>query len=245
MRVYDMIVDERLRTAQLLGALTAEQFRQPSLCTEWTVQDVAAHLISYLRFCQPKLYLGIVTTAADFDRFNLWLTRREARRPSHEIVEVLRRRAGSRATVPRSGYDPVLADLMLHDLDVRVPLGIPRATPEERLWVAFHHLTGQPSPGFTMGARLAGLRLTATDTGWTAGSGAPVRGRAEALLLGVGGRVAALDELSGDGVPLLRKRLVDPGPPVGPLRRLAAPLGVLLHPPARDRRVRTSVAPTP
>jgi hypothetical protein len=73
-------------------------------------------------------------------------------------------------TIPRSGYDPVLAALMLHDLDVRHPLGISRAVPEDRPWVAFNHLTKQPSPGFTMRSRLRGLRLVATTPATTDGT---------------------------------------------------------------------------
>ncbi len=242
MRIYDMIVEERYRTADMLASFTADQLRQPSLCAGWTLHDVAAHLVTYLRLGQAQLYLGILTTAADFDRVNLWLTRRAARRPSHEIVELLRRGARSRFTIPRSGYDPVLADLMLHDLDIRVPLGLARSTPEERLWVTFHNLTNDPAPGFSMGSRLQGLRLIATDTGWTHGSGATVRGPAEALLLAVGGRQARLEELDGDGLPLLRERIGSP-PRVGPLRRLAAPLAILTDPPPRDRRSRRAVAP--
>ncbi|MEO7260933.1 MAG: maleylpyruvate isomerase family mycothiol-dependent enzyme, partial [Jatrophihabitantaceae bacterium] len=223
MQVYDMIVDERRYIADLLSTLTPDQLRAPSLCEGWTVHDVAAHLITFLRFGQLKIYLGIVATAADLDRVNLWLTQRAARRSSDEIIEVLRRRAGSRVTVPRSGYDPVLTDLVLHDLDIRVPLGISRDVSGERLAVALHHLTSRASPGFTMGSRLDGLRFTATDTGWDHGTGAPVRGPAQTLLLGIGGRPAALDDLSGDGVPLLRQRLVSPQR-AGALRRLAGPL---------------------
>jgi uncharacterized protein (TIGR03083 family) len=242
MRIYDMIVEERLRTADMLAGFTADQLRKPSLCAGWTMLDVAAHLVTYLRLGQAKLYLGIITTAADFDRINLGLTRRAARRPSHEIVELLRRGARSRFTIPRSGYDPVLADLMLHDLDIREPLGIPRSTPEERLWVTFCNLTTEPAPGFYKRSRLSGLRLVATDTGWIHGAGQTVRGPAEALLLAIGGRLARFDELAGDGVPLLRERIISQ-PRVGPLRRLAAPLAILTDPPPRDRRSRRAVAP--
>jgi uncharacterized protein (TIGR03083 family) len=242
MRVYDMIVDERRHSADLLSTFTPDQLRTPSLCEVWTVHDVAAHLTTLLRFGQAKLYVGIAATAADLDRVNLWLTRRAAGRSDDEIVEVLRRRAGSRFTVPRSGYDPVLADLVLHDLDIRIPLGIARDISEERLSVAFHHLTSRASPGFAMGSRLDGLRFTATDTGWDQGAGAQVRGPAETLLLGIGGRVAVLDDLSGDGVPLLRQRLTSPQR-AGALRRLAGPFGLLVRPLPRARRSRDSVAP--
>ena len=242
MRVYDMVVDERRHIADLLSTLTSGQLRTPSLCAGWTVHDVAAHLTTFLRLGQAKLYVGIVATAADLDRVNLWLTQQAARRPSDEIIEVLRRRAGSRFTVPRSGYDPVLADLVLHDLDIRIPLGMSREIPEERLSVAFHHLTARAAPGFGMGSRLDGLRFVATDTGWDRGAGAPVRGPAETLLLGIGGRAGVLDDLQGDGVPLLRQRLSAPQR-AGALRRLTGPLGLLVRPQPRERRSRDSVAP--
>jgi uncharacterized protein (TIGR03083 family) len=243
-RVFDMIVDERRRTADLVAELTVDQLRQPSLCAGWTMHEVAAHLVSFLRGAQPKLYLGILLTAGNIDRVNLTLTRRFARRPTAEIVELLRRRADSRVTVPRSGYDPVLADILLHDLDIRLPLGIPRTIPEDRLWVAFNHLTAKPALGFTMGSRLYDLRLHATDTGWTHGAGALVQGPAESLLLAISGRALAFDDLAGDGVPTLRARIASP-PRVGPGRRVGKALGVLVNPAPPDRKSRHAVAPLP
>ena len=237
-----MIIDERRAMADRLENLTEDQWRRPSLCAGWTVHDVAAHLVSFLRFGQAKLYLGLTATAGSVDRLNVFLTRREARRSRQEIVRRLRDDAGSRFSIPRSGYDPVLTDLMLHDLDIRRPLGIPRATPPERLWVAFAHLTTRPTPGFTMGTRLDNLRLEATDTGWAHGQGALVRGTADALLLGIGGRAQALDELTGDGVAPLRERLAST-PPAGPVARMAAVVRVVTHPAPPDRRSRDAVVP--
>jgi uncharacterized protein (TIGR03083 family) len=237
-----MIVAERLRMADLLASLTSQQMRSSSLCAGWTVHDVAAHLISYLRFGQLKIYLGIVSTAADFDRLNAVLTRHEARRSSSEIISLLRRWSDSRVTIPRSGYDPVLADLMLHDLDIRYPLGIPRQdVREEQLWVACRHLAASPSPGFGVGSRLDGLRFRSADAGWVMGNGSLVQGSAEMLLLGMGGRDAGLRYLSGEGVPVLRQRVATQGK-LGPLRRLARPLGVLLNPPPPDRRSRRALS---
>lgn len=244
MRVYDLIADERRRAADLLAGLTDGQLCRPSLCAGWTVHEVGAHLTTFLRLGQAKLYVGILTTGGNIDYVNRWLTRRAARRPTGEIVAALRRNAGARTTIPRSGYDPVLADLVLHDLDIRRPLGIDRPVPEERLWVTFEHLTKRPAPGFTMGSRLRGLRLVATDTGWTHGSGPSVRGDAEDLLLAIGGRAVAPDALDGDGVPLLRRRVSSP-PRRGLGRRLAPVLNVLVDPPPKERRSRRATADPP
>lgn len=235
MRVYDMIVGCRHRTADLLAGLTDDQMRQQSLCEAWTVHEVAAHLITFLRFGRTKLYLGMLGTVADLDRVNLRLTRRESGRPSDEIIELLRRYADSRIAIPRVGYDPVLADLVLHELDIRIPLGIPGTVPEEELWVAFQHLATRPALGFTMNSRLRDLRLVATDTGWTHGSGAVVRGDAETLLLAMAGRPIALDRLDGDGVPVLAQRVAS-RPQPGPAQRLGLFLGALFHPAPASRR---------
>jgi hypothetical protein len=134
----------------------------------------------------------------------------------------------------------VLTDIVLHDLDVRLPLGIRRDPPEAGLSVAFGHLTRQPSPGFAMYDRLRGLRIVATDTGWTSGDGPSVQGPIEAVLLAVAGRRPALDTVDGDGVAILRARLERAVRP-GPGRRLGLIVDVLRHPQPRERRSRDAV----
>lgn len=243
MRVYDMVVRERRALAETLGQLTPEQLARPSLCAGWSMHDIAAHLTTYLRFGQLKLYLGIVATAADIDRINVTLTRWAARRPTAELIETLHRRAHARTTIPRSGFDPVLTDAVLHDLDIRRPLGIRREVVEEHRWVAFNHLARNPALGYSRGPGLSQLELVATDAGWRFGTGAPVRGSAEALLLTMSGRDEGWDELDGDGVPLLRERVRGDRPKFHPLRRLAMAANVLVNPPPADRRTRSAVAP--
>src|SRR5438445_11218528 len=105
-----MIVDERRKMADLLEVLTADQLRHPSLCEAWTVRDVAAHLTTYLRFGQAKLYVGIAVTLADFDEINRRLTRRAARLPDRELARRLRHGAAARTTVPRSANAPTPPD---------------------------------------------------------------------------------------------------------------------------------------
>jgi hypothetical protein len=54
--------------------------------------------------------------------------------------------------------------------------------------------------------RIDGVRLVATDTEWSHGSGPEVSGPIVALLLAMTGRKAALGDLSGDGVATLQQR---------------------------------------
>jgi uncharacterized protein (TIGR03083 family) len=235
MRVHEMIVAERRHMADLFASLTEEQLTRQSLCDAWTMHEVAAHLATYLRCGKIKIIVCVAAGAGDFGPGNQKLAQWYARRSTADLVELLRRNAGSRTTPPRSGYDPILADLVLHDLDVRIPLGIARDIPADRLAVTFHQLASAPSPGYPFGTRLRELRFETTDTGWTAGAGAVVRGPAEAVIMAMSGRTAAWADLSGDGVELLRHRVCDEtATPVPDRLKLVA--ATLLRPSARRSR---------
>jgi hypothetical protein len=69
-------------------------------------------------------------------------------------------------------------------------------------------LTGRSARGVVASGTLDGLRFEADDVDWTHGNGPIVSGAAEALLLAITGRRAALGLLSGDGVSTLSARLL-------------------------------------
>ncbi|TYP87995.1 maleylpyruvate isomerase family mycothiol-dependent enzyme [Blastococcus xanthinilyticus] len=204
MDTFAEIAEERRELAALLSGLSAEQQAAPSLCSAWTVHDVTAHLVVPLEVSTPKFLLAMLACRGNFDRANVRVTREQARRPFAELVEVLHRKAGSRFTPPGAGPEAPLTDLLVHGLDIRRPLGIPRRIPEARLRTS---LTFVAAGGFVGKGALRGLRFEAADLDWAHGSGPPVRGDAEALLLAMTGRTSALDRLDGEGVPLLRARL--------------------------------------
>ena len=62
-------------------------------------------------------------------------------------------------------------------------------------------------PPLPSARKVAGFRLTATDTSWSSGDGPEVSGPMAAMLLVCCGRLAALPQLSGDGAPSLTARL--------------------------------------
>ena len=190
-----------------MSELTTEQQATQSLCSEWSVHDVVAHLVMPLEVSTPRFLLAMLACRGNFDRANVRLTRELARRPFDEIIEVLRRKADSRFTPPGSGPEAPLTDLLVHGLDIRWPLGLPRDVPAERLHKALTFLTSSSSGVLVPKGTLNGLRCEANDIDWAHGSGPTVNGNAEALLLAITGRTTALDHLSGDGVSTLRGRL--------------------------------------
>jgi uncharacterized protein (TIGR03083 family) len=206
MDIFEEIADERRAVAEQLAALTPQQQATKSLCHAWSVHDVLAHLIMPLEVSTPKVVLAVLLAGGNFDRANERVTRRLARRPFAEIVDVLHRKAGSRFTPPGSGPEAPLLDVLVHGLDVRWPLQLHRDIPEPRLRKALAFVMTAPSGLVPKGA-LAGLRFEATDIEWVHGRGPVVSGTAETLLLAGTGRTAALNSLVGEGVAALHARL--------------------------------------
>lgn len=95
---------------------------------------------------------------------------------------------------------------MIHQQDIRRPLGLHRSIPPDRLRAALEF--AKTAPVIRGSWHRRGLRMVATDLDWSAGTGPEVHGPGEALLLAISGRSASVEELSGPGVPTLRPRLV-------------------------------------
>lgn len=206
MDTFAAIADERRELAVLVSDLTDTQLRTPSLCRGWTVHDVVAHLVVPLAVGVPRFGVAMALARGNFDRANVAMTRRQARRPAAELAGVLRDRAESRFTPPGSGPEAPLTDLLVHGLDIRRPLALARSIPAERLRIALDFLARGPA-GFVRRGALDDLRLLADDLDWSHGAGPPVRGPAESLLLAVTGRDVGLAEVGGAGREVLRDRL--------------------------------------
>ncbi|MEV0343811.1 maleylpyruvate isomerase family mycothiol-dependent enzyme [Nocardia sp. NPDC050713] len=198
MTIRGMLAEERAELIALLRDLRAEEWETPSLCAGWTVRDVVGHLL--YDTIAPLTYGGIVIRCGlSIDRVNDRLVRKARTLSTDQLIDKFENAAGK---LSRSGPALVLADLFVHQQDIRRPLGRTRAIPAERL----RYLVEHPDPFVRPGRRRKGLRLVATDLDWADGSGPEVRGPAEALTLAVVGRAAALDDLEGEGVAELRRR---------------------------------------
>jgi uncharacterized protein (TIGR03083 family) len=200
------IADERRGLADLLSGLTAEQRSVQSLCSEWSVQEVVAHLVVPLQVGIPEFVLAMLASRGSFDRANNRLARKQAQRPFDDLIETLRRRADSRFTPPGAGPEAPLTDLLVHGLDICWPLGLTHPVPPERWRKSLTFLTTRPGRSLVPPGLADGLRLHAEDVDWSHGAGPTVSGDAGSLLLALTGRAVALDHLAGDGLATLRSR---------------------------------------
>jgi uncharacterized protein (TIGR03083 family) len=198
----------RAERADLLGLLTdlePPQWDGPTLCSGWRVRDVVAHMISYeglspreliSRFARGRFHQGRVN---DIGVAEL----RDA--GPDELLALLERRLEPNGLTAGFGCRVALLDAMIHQQDIRRPLGATRTIPAERLIPALSFARFAPPVGAFWRAR--GLRLVATDLDWSAGRGPELRGPAEALLMAISGRRGVVSELEGPGQATLAARI--------------------------------------
>jgi uncharacterized protein (TIGR03083 family) len=206
MDTWELVDAERKDNIAMLEGLAPEQWDVPSLCGEWRVRDVAAHLstpadVDRLRFAGLLVRNGFninKATAAEA------VLRADQRQPE-ELIEQYRRTIGSRKHPPATKAVTVLNDMVVHGQDIRRPLGIVRQIPEERLRACLDFVKKVNFP-YGGKKKAAGLQLEATDMDWTSGAGPVVRGSGEALLMLLNGRGAAVADVEGDGKATLAAR---------------------------------------
>jgi uncharacterized protein (TIGR03083 family) len=188
---------EREEFVALLEGLTPQQWESPTLCKGWRVRDVVAHVIGYDPLSRARLMRwmakGLVTRGGS----NAVEVAAYAAKSPEELTELMRRYVVPRGITAGFGGRIALTDGMIHQQDIRRPLGIPRTILAEPLRTAMEFTLTAPRLLGVWQAR--GVRLVATDLDWSHGRGAEVKGSGEALLMAMAGRSAALEDLDGPG----------------------------------------------
>lgn len=196
---------ERTDLLGLLEGLTDEQWAAPSLCAGWSVRDVVVHVVSYDPLTTGQLGGAFLRGGFRVEKVNEVVLRAYDALSPAAVLDLVRRHLRPRGLTAGFGGGIALTDGTIHHQDVRRALGLPRVVPEERLVPVLEFARGAPTlPGRSL---TRGLRLVADDVDFAAGRGPEVIGPGEALLMCVAGRAAALGELSGPGLPELRRRL--------------------------------------
>ncbi|OHV30351.1 MULTISPECIES: maleylpyruvate isomerase family mycothiol-dependent enzyme [Pseudofrankia] len=208
--VWQAIDTQRIRVADLLEKLTDDEWRTPSLCDGWTVRDVAAHLTMQQTGLGGALRMA-ARSPGGMKRIIHRSACLRAATPTEQMITEIRGMVGSRKHNAGVTCRETLIDILVHGLDVAIPLDRPLETPADaaavaadRVWSVVLPFFGYP---FFPRKRLRGLRLTASDVDWAVGEGAPVDGPMDAILLLLTGRPAAMPRLSGEGACALRARL--------------------------------------
>src|SRR3954451_15506871 len=206
--LWATIDEQRAGVADLMTEFGDEEWATPSLCTRWTVRDVAAHLTLAQTRLGPALG-ATVRARGSFDRMIRDTALRQARLPVEAYPGLVRTMIGSRRKAPFITEVEPLIDVLVHAQDMPRPLGRSYPMPVEAASVAGDRVWSMTFP-FRARRRFAGLHLVATDTAWQVGSGTRVEGPIAALLLLLTGRPAGLADLTGPGADAVASRFVAP-----------------------------------
>ena len=201
---WSPIHNERAALAEDLAGLAEPQWATQSLCDQFTVREVLAHLTAGASLNPVRWMAGVIRCRFDFDRqVALRLSEQLGAGPAETLARF--RRVATSTTRPPLPVLAMLGETVVHGEDIRRPLGIERDYPMATLTALAGYYQGSDLPALTR-KRAAGLRLTATDGPFAAGAGPAVTGPALALVMAMAGRAPYCDELDGDGVATLRER---------------------------------------
>jgi uncharacterized protein (TIGR03083 family) len=202
--IWPVIHAERKALAADLGVLDGGDWATPSLCGEWTVRDVLAHMTSAATLTPPAFFAGLIASGFSFDRAQeKGVAARKGATPADTLT-------GFEAVLtsvkhPPGPADTWLGEVIVHSEDIRRPLGISRDYPTTAVVQVADFFKGS---NLLIGSkrRIAGLTLRATDADWAHGTGPEVSGPIVSLVLAMTGRKLAGDDLAGDGAAILRAR---------------------------------------
>lgn len=205
MSAMTLAEQERGEFADFLDSLTPQQWEAPTLCSQWSVRDVVAHVVSYEGLGAAGLVQRFVKGRLLPDRVNAVGVAELRSRTPEELVGLLREHTTPSGLTGAFGGRIALVDGLIHHQDIRRPLGWARDVPAERLRTALPFALTAPTIRGLWHVR--GVRLAATDLDWSAGKGLEARGPGEALLMAIAGRRGVAHELTGPGAKVLADRL--------------------------------------
>ncbi|MEV4262108.1 maleylpyruvate isomerase family mycothiol-dependent enzyme [Kribbella sp. NPDC049584] len=194
---------QRLRTTDFLETLDPDDWARRSLCEGWTVRDVAAHLTQQQMTIADGLRVALRHPGSLNHMIQASVRERSAL-PTDELIAGIRAMVGSRRH--NVGVTPLetLIDIVVHGQDIAVPLGRSLPVPPEvaalaadRVWSYQASRRGRRMAKVFKPHPYDGCRLVATDTDWSVGAGAELRGPILAILLLLTGRNVVLPALSG------------------------------------------------
>ncbi|MEI7058372.1 maleylpyruvate isomerase family mycothiol-dependent enzyme [Nocardioides sp. CCNWLW239] len=197
LRERDALVDD-------LRSLSPEQWRSATLCGDWDVEEVVAHLGAASRLSFLGWLRSMIGARFDPDVHN---RRRLEEFRGASAEETLQRFAVSGPIAVPSAENPAwLGEMIVHGEDIRRPLGIQHDPDAEGLLAVARFFA---TKDFAVNSKslVAGLRLRALDAEFVTGDGPEVSGRLLDLVMAMAGRGEVLDDLKGDGVAELRHRL--------------------------------------
>jgi uncharacterized protein (TIGR03083 family) len=172
--------------ADLLASSPVDTWDAPSLCEKWLVRHVIAHVTMPARLTPEQFGAEMAAAGGDFTTLSDTVATRDASLPVADLLDQLRSARLHAWQPPGGGAAGALSHAVIHSLDVTVALDRPAVAPTEAATAVLDLLTA--ARGTWFGVDLANVRLEATDTDWSWGTGQLVRADTGSLVALLSGR---------------------------------------------------------
>jgi uncharacterized protein (TIGR03083 family) len=173
--------------ADLLASAPVETWDAPSLCDNWQVRQVVAHVTMPARLTPQQFGAEMAAAGGDFAVLSNTIAKRDAFLPLADHLNALRSLQLHEWQPPGGGTAAALSHAVIHSLDITIALERPTVAPKQAMNAVLDQLTA--ANGALFGVDLTGVRLEATDTDWSWGSGDAVRTGTGLLVALLSGRI--------------------------------------------------------
>ncbi len=180
-----VLAAELERLASALAPLPEAGWSQPSLCEGWEVRHVVAHVTMAARYDEERFGAELAADGFDFPSTSDRLARRDGGLPPEALLDDLRSDRLATFEQPGGGWLGSVSHVVIHGLDVTLPLGLGRVAGDEATRLV---LDGLVSPGdrTVFGVEIGARR--AEDLDWAYGTGPAPSASAGALVAVLSGR---------------------------------------------------------
>lgn len=160
------------------------------------MREVVAHMTMAARWTEEEFMAELRSCDYDFTRLSNSVMRPRRGAAEDSLVAGLRSPVMHHWTPPGGGVRGALNHVVIHGLDITVPLGAERGAPEPAVVAVLDDLTyGGGHAHFAVA--IDGRSLRATDLDWSYGSGPALRGGGD-LASALCGRRLPAGRLQGD-----------------------------------------------
>jgi hypothetical protein len=165
MEVWGAVDNERSVLTDDLSRLNERQWDVQSLCTEWKIRHVVAHLVIEANVKLGATLVGVVKNGMNVNRALAQAALTAGIAPPDVLLLRFKSTIGSRTILPFTKSACVLADVICHAADIRRPLGLSRDVPKSALppRIFFDPIRSQAPRGALLGC----ASLPPTRTGYS------------------------------------------------------------------------------
>jgi uncharacterized protein (TIGR03083 family) len=204
MDIWPTVFAERKSLATDLQPLTDDGWNTKSLCSEWTVRDLVAHMTATAKITPLTFFPKFAGSGFSFARMQEKDNTRERGSSPADTLSNFQAIIDSKKRPPGPAQT-MLGEVIIHSADIRRALGIDHTYPVEPVTEVADFYKNS---NLIIGAkkRITGVKLRATDTDWSNGEGPEAAGPIMAIVMAMTGRKEYLRDLTGDGVEVLRGR---------------------------------------